>query len=305
MPNFSSQFFYNSFISYYLVGDQPALLTIDSINMKLYVSRMMPMSMDDGMDMGSSTNIIHELSYDSGVLESSNEFDLQFSAPHAIDFDDIYGHIYTASNTNDYMAKINPTNGVIDYISMDSLYSENPTIELNRLKPLQISARYPYIFISCTGGEWYDSYTGNIELIPGQIQMRDINDMNILATFEFSTFSKPWHIEASLAENKVFIALAGDVVSGTEAGIACFEYGQENGEYFLNELWSTTSSSYGTMHGITVSFDGQYVYASGRTDGNIYKFDTLTGSELGYTNIISSGGVRTGGIGLSQESCCD
>ena len=59
------------------------------------------------------------------------------------------------------------------------------------------------------------------------------------------------------------------------------------------------------MHGITVSADGQYVYVSGRTDGNIYKFDANTGEQLGYLNLISGGGVRTGGIALSQDSCCN
>ena len=188
----------NQLISSYLVGDQPALLAIDEISQKIYISRMMPMSMSDGMDMGSTTNIIHELSYASGVLEASNEFNLQFSAPHAIAFDNIYGNIYTASNTNDYMAKINPISGDIDYISLDSLYSQNPTIEINRLKPLQISVNYPYVFISCTAGEWYDSYTGNTEFISGQIQMRNADNMTLIKTFNFDTYSHPWHVDASL-----------------------------------------------------------------------------------------------------------
>ncbi len=292
----------NQLISSYLVGDQPALLALDSLNKKLYVSRMMSMSMDDGMDMGSTTNIIHELSYASDILESSNEFNLQFSAPHAIGFDNIYGNIYTASNTSDYMAKIEPLSGAIDYVSLDSSYSQNPTIELNRLKPLKIAIRYPYVFISCSGGEWYDSNTGNTEMIPGQVQMRHIDDMSLLKIFEFSTFSHPWHIHLSLIEDKIFVALSGDQASDTDSGVACLEYGQYANEYFLNNVWQKSSDSYGTMHGIAVSSNGEYVYASGRTDGNIYKFDASTGDEIGFTNLVSSGGVRTGGIALSHQA---
>ena len=139
--------------------------------------------------------------------------------------------------------------------------------------------------------------------------MRDIDDMSLIQTFEFNTFSHPWHIDVSLSENKVFVALAGDIQENS--GISCLEFGQENGEYFLNELWRNTNSSYGTMHGITISSDGQYVYVSGRTDGKIYKFDSLTGIELDSFEIVDIGGTRMGGIAISQKascgsgSCCD
>ena len=295
----------NELIDSYLVGDQPALLAVDETNQKLYVSRMMPMSMSDDMDMGSTTNIIHELSYGAEGLEPNNEFNLQFPSPHAIAFDNVYGNIYTASNTNDFLAKINPnvSDGEPDYKSLDPEISNNPEIPVNRLKPLQISVHSLYLFVSCTGGAWQNS-DGQEEFIPGQVQMRELDDMSLIKTFEFDTYSHPWHIETSLSEDKVFVALAGDTT--TESGVACLEFGiDDNGEYFLNQVWKTTESEYGTMHGITISADGQYVYASGRTDGNIYKFDASTGEELGYLNLISSGGVRTGGIALSQESCCN
>ena len=137
----------------------------------------------------------------------------------------------------------------------------------------------------------------------------DIDDMSLIQTFEFNTFSHPWHIDASLSENKVFVALAGDVQE--DSGVSCLEFGQENGSFFLNELWRNTNSSYGTLHGITISNDGQYVYASGRTDGKIYKFDSLTGIELESFQIVDIGGTRMGGIAISQQascgsgSCCD
>ena len=60
------------------------------------------------------------------------------------------------------------------------------------------------------------------------------------------------------------------------------------------------------MHGLTVLSDcngNYYVYASDRTNGNIYKFDPYTGIELDSKNLMSMdmgtmGNTRTGGIDI-------
>ena len=74
----------------------------------------------------------------------------------------------------------------------------------------------------------------------------------------------------------------------------------------MNESWITTSSQYGTLHGITLhaDCDGNYhVYSTGRSDGSIYKFDALTGQEIESLNLIPSGSVRTGGIDSFTPPC--
>ena len=80
----------------------------------------------------------------------------------------------------------------------------------------------------------------------------------------------------------------------------------------MSKSWKTTSSEYGTLHGITAHSDcdgNYYVYSTGRTDGNIYKFDAQTGEQLDVKNLVSSGSIRTGGIDLfsppCNASCCD
>ena len=79
----------------------------------------------------------------------------------------------------------------------------------------------------------------------------------------------------------------------------------------MTESLITTSSEYGTLHGITLhpDCDGNYhVYSTGRTDGNIYKFDLQSGQELGSANLVSSGSIRTGGIDSFTSTCsvdCD
>ena len=198
------------------VGDQPALLAVDEDNQKLYISRMMPM-MD--MDMGLETSFIHELSYENDILESSNTFDLDFGAPHALAYDQIYGNVFTASNTNDYLAKINPLSGIIHYESLDNTINDNPTIEVNRLKPIQIALREELLFISCSGGLWYNN--GNSEIVKGRVQMWLTDNLSHLSTFLFDGFSNPWHIVTSPIENRVFVALAGDVIEQEDSGVSC------------------------------------------------------------------------------------
>ena len=143
--------------------------------------------------------------------------------------------------------------------------------------------------------------------------MWHMEDMNLLATYEFDTYSRPWHIEVSPIEDKFYVALAGgDGENGSSnSGVACIEYSVIDNQYSMNESWITTSSEYGTLHGITLhsDCDGNYhVYSTGRTDGNIYKFDAQSGQELGSMNLVSSGSVRTGGIDSFTppcNACCD
>ena len=62
-----------------------------------------------------------------------------------------------------------------------------------------------------------------------------------------------------------------------------------------------TDSKFDTLHGITVSSDGQYVYVSGRGDGYIYKFDTISGQQVGSVQLVSTGMNRTGGIAITKQ----
>ena len=129
--------------------------------------------------------------------------------------------------------------------------------------------------------------------------MFDLENVYIL----FDDFSTPWHIVASPTENRVFVALAGDNLQ-EDSGVSCLEFGEEINEdgetvYYLDELWRTTDSSYGTMHGIDISPDGQIIYVSGRSDGKIYMFDSETGENLSSKNLVNSCGICTGGISIS------
>ena len=70
---------------------------------------------------------------------------------------------------------------------------------------------------------------------------------------------------------------------------------------FINEIWRETNSNYTTLHGIALSQDGQYVYVSGRGDGYIYKFDTVSGQEVNSAQLVSTGMNRTGGIAITKQ----
>ena len=299
----------NELVSSYAIAQMPALLTLDKTNMKLYVSRGMTGN-------GIETNIIYELSYANGILELVNEWPVLFEYAHGIHFDNTSGNVFVVSKTNDYIAKINPNEPFSDgnnpmLISMDSETAINPTIPVNRLRPIHISSKYPFMFITCSAGEWMANQESYDE-INGQVQMWHMDDMNLLSTIEFDIYSRPWHIDVSPIEDKVFVSLAGGSEdSGSDSGIACLEFSYTNNEYTLIEAWRNTSSEYGTMHGITVesNCEGDYfVYATGRTDGTIYKFDPDTGNEISKNNLTNSGNAATGGIDINSScsnTCCD
>ena len=297
----------NRFIASYSTNSMPALLSLDEVNRKLYVSGGSP-------SMG-PTNKILELEYSENSLELIEDWDVQFTYAHGIHFDDS-GYVFAVSKTTDFIARFNPNETQIPFVnpmivSMDSTINNNFSIEPKRLWPIEISGKYPYIFVTCSAGDW-DSGSEYSE-IPGQVQMWHMEDMNLLATYEFDTYSRPWHIEVSPIEDKIYIALAGgDGENGSsDSGVACIEYSAIDNQYSMVESWITTSSEYGTLHGIDLhaDCDGNYhVYSTGRTDGNIYKFDLQSGQELGSANLVSSGSVRTGGIDSFTSTCsvdCD
>ena len=46
------------------------------------------------------------------------------------------------------------------------------------------------------------------------------------------------------------------------------------------------------------------IFASGRHDGNLYKFNANTGEELGSANVVSTiSDIMTGGIGSYIPTC--
>ena len=293
----------NELIASYETSAMPALLSIDEINRKLYVS--------GGMPMNGPTNKILELEYNDNSLELIEEWDVQFTYAHGIHFDEISGNVFAVSKTADFIAKFDPNQVQVPFVnpmiaSMDSSINTNFNIEPRRLWPIEITGKYPYLFVTCSAGDWNSG--SDYEEIPGQVQMWDMRDLKLLTTYDFDTYSRPWHIEVSPIEDKFYVSLSGgDGSNGSSnSGVACIEYSVNDLEYSMNQSWITTSSEYGSLHGITLhsDCDGNYhVYSSGKTDGNIYKFDAFTGEELGSINIVPSGSVRTGGIDSYITPC--
>ena len=293
----------NKFIASYNTNSMPALLDVDEAHQKIYVS--------GGNSSMGETNKILELAYNENSLELIEEWNVQFTYAHGIHFDEISGYVFAVSKTTDFIARFNPndTQNFFDdnpvIASMDSTINTNFSIEPRRLWPIEISGKYPYLFITCSAGDW--SAGSEYQEIPGQVQMWHMEDMNLIATYEFDTYSRPWHIEVSPTEDKFYVSLAGDGENGSSnSGVACIEYSATDNQYSMNQSWIKTSSEYGTLHGITLhsDCDGNYhIYSTGRTDGNIYKFDAQSGEEIGNTNLVSSGSVRTGGIDSFTPPC--
>ena len=284
----------NSLIDIYFVGDAPALLAVDSINKKIYCSRIMPMNGMGSMMPDSESNIIQSLSYNAmGFLELQNqEYVINSPTPHGIAISDDGTEIYTASNTADWIYKINTqTNEVVGFV-MDQLVGNTSDQVTQRLKPIQCVTSENRLFISCSSGLWMNPFTGEQSIIEGSLQMWDTDTMTILDEIDLGEHSAPWHIKKSPIDELIYVVLSGDNLYPTE-GLACIRYENDH----LVEEWMTHDSSFDTLHGIDISSDGQLIYVSGRGDGNIHIFN----SSGNYVNNIFLGSTSMlGGLAIEQ-----
>ena len=219
-----------------IVDDSPALMVINEENKKLYVSRMMPMA---GMMMGSVSTIVQEIDYaDSSLMVLSNEFSLSSPAPHGLAINSDGSEVYVASNTADWLWKINTVTGATTGSVMDENIGNAPSIETQRLKPIQIaSVEDSMLFVTCSGGIWYNAFTGKQDTIPGQVQLWNSNSMKLIDSYNFEWYSTPWHIINSSINDVVCLTLSGDQTftnsnDTPSAGIACLTYQSYNLDLF-------------------------------------------------------------------------
>ena len=290
----------NTFIDAYFVGDAPAILTIDTNQQKIYCSRMMPMNgMGDMMPNGES-NIIQALHYSHlGLsLAGISEYEINSPAPHGLAISSDGSKIYTASNTADWLYKINVESGNIESVIMDSNIGNPPDQTTQRLKPIQCLVIDNKLFVTCSAGPWYNPFTGETTIIPGMLQLWNNETMTLLSSISIGDFTSPWHIKESPIDNLVYISLAGDNLYDS-GGVACIRYTAEND---LQLEWMTTGPTYSTPHGVDVSKDGERIYISDRGNGNVYQFN----AEGQNINTLFIGSMSMlGGISLTKSSFPD
>ena len=281
----------NEFIDKIFVGDSPALLALNKDDKKLYCSRMMPMG---DMMPGSEFAIIQEIDYSGSMLMSSNEFEIPSPAPHGISINHNGSEVYVASNTADWIYKIIPSTGEIIGVVMDSDINNPSDLETHRLKPIQcLSVSDSLLFVTCSGGQWVDPWTGDQQQIPGEVQLWDSNTMTQLFSYEFEWYSSPWHIIDNPYENKVYVALGGDGLYPESAGVAALTY--DNFQFNLD--WISSSEEFDTLHGITVSNNGSDIYVSGRGDGHLHIIRSDDGLIIDSIELSPSGDmVMAGGV---------
>lgn len=285
----------NSFIDSYFVGDAPALLAIDPNNKIIYCSRMMPMNGMNDMMLTAESNIIQALNYSSmGLSQSLNqEYIIDSPAPHGLAINDDGTEIYTASNTADWLYKINTQTNEITGVVMDEIINNTPDLTTQRLKPIQCISSGNRLFVSCSAGTWMDSFSGQSTIIEGKLQMWDSDLMELVDSIDLGEHSSPWHIIKSPVDEIIYVVLGGDNLYETE-GLASVSYQND----ILSVNWITNNSSFDTLHGIDVSSDGQIIYVSGRGDGNIHIFNS-SGNYI--DNIFLGQMSMLGGIAVEKK----
>jgi len=218
------------------------------------------------------SNIIQALNYTAMGLEEieGQIYEVNSPAPHGLAINEEGTEVFTASNTADWIYKINVLTGEIVGAVMDEEVNNPPDQTTQRLKPIQCLSLGDRLFVSCSAGSWMNPWTGEQTVIPGKLQMWNSETMTLIETLEFEEHSAPWHIKESPIDDLIYIALSGDNLYETE-GVACVRY--TNDELVLE--WQTNDSNFETLHGIDVSNDGQNIFVSGRGDGYIHKLNAL------------------------------
>ena len=265
----------DTLLSKIFVDDRPALMVVDPVDQRLYVSRMMSM----GITSGGEFPVLNVLDYSSGDLQLSNHIELagedlgddggifDFPEPHAISISEDGTYLYTASITTDWISQINlipdpPQSYPFPFVEG----APKPTYNDGVLDPISSTQKGGNVFFSCSGGDVVQSWNAMLR--------------SYQSTYDFSTISmsRPWHIIASPTSDHIFIALSGNG-TGEGAGVASLSF---NDTGLLTLEWSkdTEDANFESLHGITVSSDGSRVYVSSRGNGSLFTLDALTGDVL-------------------------
>ena len=283
----------NSLIDTYFVGDAPALLVVDAATKTVYCSRMMPMNGMGNMMPSAESTIIQSLNYSSMGLSEGVQYEIDSPAPHGLAINHDGSEVYTASNTADWLYKINTLTGNIIGVVMDEEVNNTPDQTTQRLKPIQCLSVDNKLFVSCSAGTWMNPWTGEQTVIPGKLQMWNSDTMELIDTYDFGNYSSPWHIKESPIDNKIYVSLSGDNLYDTE-GVASLIFSDSE----LSLEWEVSNNNFEILHGIDVSSSGDNIYVSGRGDGHIHKLD----SEGNYIDNIFLGSMSMlGGLAIEKK----
>jgi len=285
----------DEFIDTIAVGNNPALMTIDPINKKLFCSRMEMGGMGGmgGMDMMTS-NVITGIHYtDEGMIlgdEFNSNDGLQSEQLHAITYDNNKENIITASMSDDWLYKISLIDNSIDNLSLHSSSDGYEiTNEPKLLTPIQVVLlNDSLIALSCNAP---GDGPGKLN---GQVQMWNINTdpMSKVVTYEFNALSLPWHLIKSPVTDDIFVVLRGD--SG-EGGIVRLAFNEES----FTIKWEYRNVLFDTFHGITIDGIGQYIYVTSAGENSLYQFSASNGALIDETQL----GMNPGGLSIMQSIC--
>ena len=275
----------NTLLDSIFVGDSPALMTHDSNDNKLYVSRMMPMNGMMGM-VGGASNTIQVLDYGNKTFTKYKEFELPAPSPHGIDISDSGDFLYVASNTSDWIYKIDTQTGnILNETFIVDPNNPNPVppeVEINYYKPIHLKYFNQKIFITCSAGKYYNGQTE--ENINGMVLVLNEDDLQIISQYDFEWYSSPWHMAINENNGDIFISLAGDNGFTGSSGIACLSFDNSN----FTHKWTSTGLEFSTSHGVSISKKYSNVYLSGRGNGILYSINMNNGVIEQAVNILQS-----------------
>ena len=293
----------DTLISSLELGDLPALSSIDQFEKKIYISRM---NMPNMPIMNAETNVINVVSYSEFGLVLEDAIDICHACehgigPHAIAFDPLNNNVYTASVNSDYLFKVNIGTNNIDFVSLDGDGGTNPNLIKLKYKPIQCSFVDNYIFVTCSGGTWENGE--NDEEISGQIQMYDLESLELIDIYNFSSDATPWHIISDENNSRIYVALSGQMMMQVGQGVACLGYSSDG----LSIIWhyDDPDNIMDDPHGLDLSHNSNKLFVSDRGNGSLYTLSTVSGQvidqiDLSVVDIGSS--TQLGGVAAMRSS---
>jgi DNA-binding beta-propeller fold protein YncE len=264
-----------------LVGNMPALMALDEIHQRLYVSRFMPM-----MGTGTDSKEVHQIDIETmAVLGAVN---IGANSPHGIALSADGETLWVASNQASHFFRIETGRfGENGYQPENFKIASDvqPSYEYNDgyYDPLEVelSIDGSKVFISCS------------DPAKNEVRVFDAADPNTLVAL-YPTGTSPWHM-----------AIVPDGSGLYTTNRAMMNPGVSYINLSDNSVSQIESEYFDLPHGIGISGDGSRVFvtSSAMMGDYLHIIDTSTNDVI--NSIELGNGVTATGLAVMQSMCTD
>ncbi len=267
------------------VGNQPALMALDPVQQRLYVSRFMPLPGQSPSDSREIQQI------DTRTMTVLAAVDVGADSPHGIALNAAGDTLWVASIQASHFFRIAVNRfGEAGYqpesFKIDPGVPDNYGINDGLYEPLEIelSPDGELLYITCS----------DVEV--NELRAYSTADGSLQSSYD--TGLRPWHMIAASAGQTVY------VTNNLGNSVSAIDLAARSG------VGTITDTSFHTPHGIAVTGDGQYLFvtssaAAGELDSYLHQIDAAQGKVIRSTWLGRD--VMATGLAVMSSPCvnCD